>query len=145
MKTGLCGSGSSFLRSANDSLVDRPSGDIWIRVPPDLRQKLFTTHYLKGSLRQVLQQLEFMKREANGGTSAQRTLCSEINDDAADLQSIDARACAAKHDFDSGNQLFHVRRFDDVIVGAEPEPLKLVELLAAGRQNDDRHIAVASQ
>ena len=52
---------------------------------------------------------------------------------------------AAQDGVDAGDQLLKIEWLRDVIVGAELEALQLVRLLAAGRQNNDRHFAGLSK
>ena len=52
---------------------------------------------------------------------------------------------APQNGFDSGNQLFRIKRFDHVVVGAQLQPQHLIKDFALGGEHDDWHLGGASQ
>ena len=52
---------------------------------------------------------------------------------------------AAGHGPDAGDQLPEAERLDEVVVGAELEAEDPVDLVAPGRDHDDRHVGVGAQ
>jgi len=78
---------------------------------------------LMAALCQVMEQLEFMKRQADGCSPRNRALRPEINHQFAYLHSLDRWTGTAKHRLYPFEQFFHVGWFGDVIIGSEPEAL----------------------
>ena len=91
------------------------------------------------------QDFELTMREPQIAACARRESPPEVDGDTAQLNRADRRLHSAQHGMDAGDQLLHVERLGDVIVGAEAQSLQLVCLLTARRQNNDGSLPAVSE
>ena len=98
-------------------------------------------HDLLPPLSEIAQQLELAVRQVHWCLVAARALRAKVDDELPDEEALERGMRAPQHGADASEQLLQVERLGDVIVGAELQPLHLVGLLAARRQDDDGHLA----
>ncbi len=94
-------------------------------------------------LDQVIEQLVFRGTEMDFLAGAAHAMGGAVHLDIADGDGVGgkARADAAHHGAQAGEQLGHRERLGEIVIGAGVEAADTIRLLAARRQHNDRHVA----
>src|SRR5687767_10255670 len=120
-----------FLTQSKNRLIDRSRRHRWARVSPYLRQKLFPVNDVATVLGEITEELHLVMRQVDGLPSCSDALRLEVDDEAANRQTVEDHMIAAQHGANPCNQLFEVSGLCDVVVCAKIQPFDLVVLLAA--------------
>jgi hypothetical protein len=77
------------------------------------------------------------------GRACLRNLCApEIDRDVAETKALGSRelgrSTAAQQGFNTGHQVRHLERLDEIVVGSQPQADHAVDELSAGRKHQDR-------
>ena len=133
--------GLDLFAQAHDGMIDRSRRHVRVDVAPDFLQQFFAMDDTVAPFCEIPEQFELPMGQMHGQIAADRALRSEIDDQPPDRQTLERRVRTAEHCADSCEKLLQIERFGDVVVGAQPQPLQLVHLLATSRQDDDGHFA----
>src|SRR5919198_3416741 len=118
-------------------------------VAPDACDELVAGQDPPGLGRQRGQQLELGPGQAHRATLDRHFAGAEVDAQAAEHELLAGRGGlggprrAAQHRPDAGDQLARAEWLGDVVVGSQLQPDHLVDLVAAGGQDDDRQRRVA--
>ena len=123
-------------------------------VAPDVIQQLLSGEYLIGRGRQEIEQLQLLGRHFHRVSHIEDRVVGQVD---GEVRVFHEFACLgrrgrragwlvpAQHGFYPGHQLFRVKGFDHVIVGAQLQSQHLVKGLALGGQHDDGYLAFGAK
>ena len=122
--------------------VDGAGLDIDVRAPDGVEQ-LLAAEDAAGVLHQVVEQAEFGGAQVDLVAGAADAVGDAVDDDVTVVEAIvgQARADAAEHGADAGDQLAHREGLGQIVVGAGVEAADAIAFLATRGQHDDRHVA----
>src|SRR4029453_11452722 len=98
---------------------------------PDFAKEIITRHDATLTLGEVLQDVVFAPSQVDRLAALHGLLMSKIDDDAAERQPLDLDMRPAQDGVHAQQQFLEIERLGDVVVGAEIETAKLVDLLSA--------------
>ena len=124
---------------ALDVNIHRP-GVAEVIKAPDLVQELVPGKDPVGGGGQVEQQLQFLRGRIHPLALDLQLVGVQVDDQSVKGQAAGfdlVPAQTAQDGVDAGQQLFHLKGLDDIVIRAHLQPGDLVDRLALGRQHDD--------
>src|SRR5688500_4109934 len=118
-------------------------------VAPDLVEQLVAAERGAAMFDEILQQLEFACREVEGRAGLDDLSATEVDGDVAKAKGLAGECCrrcraaAAQERLDAPQELGHLERLDQVVVGAQLEADDAIDALPLGRQHQDRRLHAA--
>src|SRR6266571_1413327 len=118
-------------------------------VAPDQLEEVITAEHLTRVLDEQREDRELLRRELNRAPVDDRLVRREVDLQPAKPMNRTLRGARrpgpAQNSLHSLHHLSRRRRFDDVVVGAEPQAADLVAVLAARAQEENRHAEAVAQ